>query len=105
MILDLRSVKSWGAPPETTDKTNDLDVDLIAVTPKLKDHTGYTPSCTEVQRRCDAIEKDWTCYNGDAALAICNSVACEGAMAWAIKGCDSRICGRTHVVFYGPKGL
>ena len=103
MIMDLRSITRWGAPPEETDKTNGLDVDLMAVLPELSDHTGYSPPCTVLQRRRPAVAKDWNEHNSDEALAISNSVACEEAVVWAIKECDSRICGCTHVVFYGPK--
>ena len=103
MILDLNSVRRWGAPPEITDHTNGLDADVAAMTPEIIDDTQYFPFATEIQRRRPAIATDWSGYDNTVAIEISNNVACEGAQVWAIKECDSRICDRTHVVYYGPK--
>ena len=51
MILDLPTVARFGVPPETTDKTDGMDVDLIAATPELIDENRYPPSAMPITRR------------------------------------------------------
>ena len=75
--MDLRSVRRWGAPPEETDATNGLDVDLIATTPELIDHTLYHPLIAEIQRRRPTVNIEWNGHDSAAATAISNNVACE----------------------------